>query len=341
MSLKRIAFQPLKCAKTPLKIAITGADAYSGRYISQLMEKDENITEVRSLVANVKKQAIVTPKVRSVPLEFNTKTLEESLFGSDIFICTYWMRYGFDQNLCPALDRIKMLTDVCKAVGVKRIVYVSHTKLSTSSDIGYIRAKAQAEEYIMENMDSFGFVRPCLLFGDTPEESIVANNTAYLMRRLPVMMFPRDIKKVHFQPVHVRDLAQMALNMALTEENGFIDAVGPEKMTFHQFIWAYKKSLGLKRLLWSTGLSASTVYQFTKPINILLNDFFVEEGDLKILEQDLACSELDENEGKNYWGKRSFTEWLEENKSRIGKEYINSFQRYYGTSGKRNVFSYN
>ena len=50
------------------------------------------------------------------------------------------------------------------------------------------------------------------------------------------MLFPGDSSKVHMQPVHVRDLAQMAVNLAFHENNGFIDAVGPEKLTFHEFI---------------------------------------------------------------------------------------------------------
>merc|ERR1712110_28023 len=136
-----------------------------------------------------------------------------------------------------------------------------------------INSNINSNKSISQTHQSHAFIRPCLLFGDTPSESIVANNTAYLMKKLPVMMFPGDIKSVHIQPVHVRDLAQMAVNICFDEngliesKNGFIDAVGPEKLTFYEFINAYKNSLGLKRLLINTGLPAEVIYQMTKPIN--------------------------------------------------------------------------
>ena len=243
----RFNFQALKKATQPTRIAITGADGYSGRYMTELLQSDDNVVEIRNLTQNKINQNTVQSKLTNAPLNFDcTKTLESSLSEIDVFICTYWMRYGFDKKLCPALDRIKLLTDICKNVGVKRMVYLSHTKPEKYQGIGYIKAKHDAENYISSNLDSFGFVRPCLLFGDTPSESIVANNTAYLMRRLPIMMFPGDIKKVHIQPVHVRDLAQMAVNMCFESENGFIDAVGPEKLTFYEFITAYKRVLDIR-----------------------------------------------------------------------------------------------
>ena len=350
----RYAFEPLKKATKPLKIAITGADGYSGRYMTELLLQDKNITEIRNLTQKLEKSKSNSsiPIQTNFPLNFDTdnkktSSLEKSLEGIDTFICTYWMRYGFDAGLCPALERVKSLTDAAKNAGVKKMIYVSHTQPKINTDIGYIKAKAQAEQYISQEFSDleFAFVRPCLLFGDSPSESIVANNTAYLLRKMPVMMFPGDIKKVHFQPVHVRDLAQMAVNLAVSEQKvqGFIDAVGPEKFTFHEFISLYPKflNLSLPRILLSTHLPASMIYQLTKPINFLLNDLYIEKGDLKILEQNLACSESDQVEGQRYWGTRRFSDWLDENKEQIGKEYVNSFQRYYGVDGKRDVFSFN
>jgi len=145
----------------------------------------------------------------------------------------------------PALVKVRKIIDACVAAGVKRVVYVSHTKPSVDSDIAYIRAKALAEEYIKEKMPSYGFIRPCLLFGDTPNESIVVNNMCYLFRRTPMMMFPYQALESHFQPVHVRDLAEMAVNLAMDDgpnKNRFVDAVGPEKFKFFDFANMLKKN---------------------------------------------------------------------------------------------------
>ena len=37
---------------------------------------------------------------------------------------------------------------------------------------------------------SYGFAKPCAIFGDTPGESILFNNLAYILRRAPVFAIP-------------------------------------------------------------------------------------------------------------------------------------------------------
>ena len=230
-----------------------------------------------------------------------------------------------------------------KSLGVRRIVYISHTQPSTSCGIPYIEAKASAEDYIRRKSEqtpglTHAFVRPNCLFGDSAGESIVVNNTCYLMRKLPVMLFPGGADNAFFQPVHVRDLAEMAVRVGLdTNENTHIDAVGPEKLRFPDFINLLKTGIGARTLsLAVPWLSARVVYQMTRPLNWWLDDVYVDEGDLQILGQNIACSPLDESPSNSgswgdhaSWGKLRLSDWVRENGHELGKEYINSFSRYY------------
>lgn len=138
------------------------------------------------------------------------------------------MRFS-EKGKNPALEKVKTIVDAAKDAGVNRLIYISHTQASTQSSIEYIRAKALAEEYIKSNMDSYGFIRPCAIFGDTANESLLINNIAYIARKLPLLLVPGNSDMTYFQPVHVRDLAEMAVNLAFSEKNTFVDAVGPEK----------------------------------------------------------------------------------------------------------------
>jgi len=74
----------------------------------------------------------------------------------------------------------------------------------------------------------------------------------------------------------------------------------------------------------------------TKSINYVLNDIFIDDGELDILAQDIACSNLTPEEAKEQglWGKRALSEWVEMNKNDLGNSYINTFQRYYDLKGK-------
>ena len=75
----------------------------------------------------------------------------------------------------------------------------------------------------------------------------------------------------------------------------------------------------------------------TRPLNWWLDDVYVDEGDLQILGQNIACSPLAEsptNSGSKWgdhasWGKLRLSDWVRENGHELGKEYINSFNRYY------------
>jgi len=345
--------------KPNTKVAITGAFSYSGRYITELLQRDTNIKEIRNLTnhpnRNIGKSNHLSQEldggldknqIKVYPLQFdNHYDLVQSLEGIDVLYCTFWTRFLEDSNpeeQHPALAKVKRLVDAAAEAKVSRLIYISHTQPDPSSEVKYIQGKALAEEYIRTKMPSYGFIRPCCLFGDSPDESIVVNNTAYLMRRLPLMIFPGNPNEVHFQPVHVRDLAEMAVDLAnATDEldgsspNIALDAVGPEKLKFSEFVGLIRKNLNLWCWVMPTfsnltgGLPVGLVSRLTSPINYLLDDTFVDAEDLSILVSDIACSELNPLEGSSVWGKRLFSEWLKENKDELGRSYINSYQRYY------------
>lgn len=360
-----------KAKKKETKVAVTGGSSYSGRYITDILLGDDGVSEIRSLTnrkpnhvfgrsnESGKQQAIVDKrgedKLCSYPLNFEDKNeLVRSLTGVDVIIITYWMRFfEIDGVENRALENIKTLVDACKKANVNRIVYVSHTKTITDELIKertekdsalldkisrtptYIMQKSRAELYIRENCSSFAFIRPCCLFGDSPSESIVVNNTSYIMRRLPLMIFPEDPNTYHFHPVHVRDLAEMCVNLAFRTECGFVDAVGPEKMTLYEYSSILREATGsfcffphLTGFL-AKILSVPLVYQLTRPVNYLLDDIFIDKGDLEIATQDLACSDGDPSE----WGQRSFRKWAMKNGTSLGLKYVNTFKRYYDSTG--------
>jgi hypothetical protein len=46
------------------------------------------------------------------------------------------------------------------------------------------------EDLVRKSGISYGIAKPCVIYGDTPQESILINNLAYLLRRLPVFLIP-------------------------------------------------------------------------------------------------------------------------------------------------------
>lgn len=327
-------------------VATTGAFTYSGRYLTQLLLESGRISELRNLTNHPDRKwdnvndKFKAPKVQPVtdskiiktfPLKFeNQEELVNSLKNVDVLVCTYWTRFIDQNGQIPGLANVRKLIDACVEANVRKVVYVSHTKTSVDSDITYIRSKALAEEYIKQNIKTYAFVRPCCIFGDTAHESILVNNTAYFMRRMPALLFSGDIKQKYFQPVHVRDMSQMLFEAIFDDNRVDYDAVGPEKLTFFEFASAIKDSVGPRMFgqpyfLYNSAFRPHVVYRMAQPINFFAGDTFIDEGELDILDQNLACSDGDPKD----WGKIPFTKWVAENGTDLGVEYVSSTKRYY------------
>lgn len=104
-----------------------------------------------------------------------------------------------------AINNVKTMVDCAKDAGVRKIVFFSHTNADPNSPYSYImvklyilnikliQGKGKCEEYIKSSGLEYAFVKPCTIFGDTPDESIVLNNIAYLLRTFPIFTIPGNI----------------------------------------------------------------------------------------------------------------------------------------------------
>ena len=182
-----------------MKIAVTGAFSYSGKYITErLLARGE---EVITLTGHPDRPDPFNGKVKAFPLDFNAEqTLAASLDGVDVLVNTYWVRFDRAGNTQPqAVDNTSKLIGAARAAGVKRIIHISITNPSASSPLPYFWGKAANEKTVIESGMSYAILRPTVLFG---KEDILINNIAYLLRRFPVFLIPGD-GDYRMQPVNV------------------------------------------------------------------------------------------------------------------------------------------
>lgn len=130
------------------------------------------------------------------------------------------------------IGNCKTLVDCAKQAGVERYVYTSHMQSSVDYHVKYIAGKARVEQYVKEQFkERHGIIKPCAIFGETPAESILMNNLAYLIRTFPVFAVVGD-GKYPLHPVHVEDMARLCIEAGL-DEHGLKeydwDAANPEK----------------------------------------------------------------------------------------------------------------
>ena len=299
-----------------MKIAVTGAFSYSGKYITKrLLDCGE---EVITLTAHPNRPDPFDGKVKAYPLDFDEAGMTRSLQGVDVLVNTYWVRFDKGENTQPrAVENTRKFVSAARAAGVKRIVHISIANPSAASPLPYYWGKAANEQAVMESGLSYAILRPTVLIG---KEDILINNIAFLLRRFPFFLLPGD-GSYGIQPVFVEDLADLAVEGVYSKENYVIDAVGPDSYTFKEFVRLIGKTIGAQRPVISVPprmalLAAQLLSQF-------VGDVILTPEEVKGLMANLLVSKEPAR------GKTAFKDWLEANKATVGTRYASEIKRHY------------
>jgi NADH dehydrogenase len=299
-----------------MKIAVTGAFSYSGKYITKrLLRRGE---EVITLTGHPKRPDPFGGKVEAFPLDFDPARMTHSLQGVDVLVNTYWVRFDKGENTQPrAVENTGILIKAAKAAGVKRVVHISITNPSSDSHLPYFWGKAANEKTVMESGMSYAILRPTVLVGD---EDILINNIAFLLRRFPFFALPGD-GSYRLQPVYVDDLAELAVEGVYSKENYVMDAVGPDIFTFKEMVELIGEKIGAKRPMISVPPRlALFAAQF---LSLFVRDVMLTPEEVEGLMAGLLVSK-DPPRGKTH-----LADWLKANKSRVGVMYASELKKHY------------
>jgi len=299
-----------------MKIAVTGAFSYSGKYITKrLLARGE---EVITLTGHPNRPDPFDGKVKAYSLDFDEASMTRSLHGVDVLVNTYWVRFDKGENTQPrAVENTRKLINAAKAASVKRVVHISITNPSAESHLPYFWGKAANEKTVMESGMSYAILRPTVLVGD---EDILINNIAFLLRRFPCFALPGD-GFYKLQPVYVDDVAELTVEGVYSKENYVIDAVGPDIFTFKQMIELIGEKIGAKRPLISVPPRlALFAAQF---LSLFVSDVILTPEEVDGLLAGLLVSK-EPPRGKTHLG-----DWLEANKDKVGARYASELKKHY------------
>ena len=129
-----------------MKIAVTGAFSYSGKYITKrLLEKGEDVI---TLTNHPNRPNPFNGKVKAFPLNFANETeLIGNLRGVDVLVNTYWVRFDKGTNTQPqAVENTRALVQAARKAGVKRMVHNSIANASADSQLPLYWIKAGDEK---------------------------------------------------------------------------------------------------------------------------------------------------------------------------------------------------
>jgi uncharacterized protein YbjT (DUF2867 family) len=301
---------------------VTGAFGFIGRHIARgLLESGE---AVRTITTHPGKPNPFGTAVEAAPYNFDRPAdLVASLRGATTLYNTYWIRFEYGGSTFEqAIRNTVTLFESAKRAGVERVVHISVTNPSLESPLDYYRGKARQEQALISSGLSHAIVRPTLVFGDG---DILVNNIAWLLRTFPV--FPiSGSGSYRLQPVHVRDVATIAMACGRGSHAVTLDAVGPETFTFEAFvrILASKLRPGVRFAHLPPALTIALGWL----VGGTLGDVILTRAELQGLMDEMLISEQAPN------APTRFTEWIEENWGEVGRAYSSELGRHFVWRGR-------
>jgi NADH dehydrogenase len=301
--------------------AVTGAFGYSGRYITRrLLDRGEKVI---TLTNHPHKPNPFGGAIQVAPLSFDDPAaLARSLEGVTTLYNTYWVRFPYgDMTHARAVENSRILFEAARQAGVKRVVHTSIANPSLDSSLTYYRGKAQVEAALVDTGLSHAILRPTVLFGGSdPAEDVLINNIAWLLRRFPVFGLPGD-GSYGIHPIHVEDLADLAVSLGGRADTIVMDAVGPETFTFKALVKLVAETVSSRALIVpmpkAMAMAAATV------LGWFVGDVMLTREEVIGLTGNLLYSDGPRS------GKVKLSAWLRENANLMGVRYASEVGRHF------------
>jgi uncharacterized protein YbjT (DUF2867 family) len=300
---------------------VTGALSYTGRHIATRLLEGGNA--VRTLTAHPRRDPALALRVHVQPYRFDDPVgLARSLEGVTTLYNTYWVRFVHGETRFEhAVAQSRALFTAARRAGVAKVVHVSITNPSLTSDLGYFRGKALVEEALAESGIPYGIVRPTVVFGDG---DVLINNIAWLLRHLPLFAIAGD-GCYRVRPVHVDDVARVCIEVAGRAADVVVDAVGPESFTFNGLVEAVGTAIGHSRPV--VHLPVTAVTTLARALGVGLRDALLTRDELAGLMRGLVDSDGPAT------GSIDLRTWLQENGDTLGRTYASELARHFDDAG--------
>lgn len=300
-----------------MRIAVTGAFGYTGRYIAGLLLDRDH--EVITLTGHPDRPNPFAGRVPAYPFNFDRfSALVASLRGVEVLVNTYWVRFEHGEvTFSRAVRNSRRLLEAAREAGVARVVHISITNADPQSRLPYFRGKGLLERDVRGSGLSWAILRPAVVFGP---EDILVNNIAWLLRRFPVFAIPGD-GEYGLQPIFVEDLARLAADAAEASADLLVEATGPRFHTFNEMVGLLKEAVGSRARL--VHVPAALALALSRAVNPLVGDILLTRDEVEGLLDNLLVSAAPPA------GRTSLPEWLAANRDVVGRGYASELARHY------------
>src|SRR6266700_3632553 len=271
---------------------VTGAFSYSGAAIaSELRAAGRRVRTVTGHPGRV----VQTPAGAGIevrPLDFaDPAALTEALRGARTLYNTYWVRFAHG--------------------------HVDHPVAVARSRVLFQAAVEAVEQALRDLRVSHAVLRPAILFGGN---GVLINNIAWLLRHLPVFAVG-GTGEYRIRPIHVDDLARLAVRAGGSAATETIDAVGPERPTFLELVRTIKAAVGSRSQV--IRVPAALIPAAARLLGLALRDTLLTAEEYQGMADGLADTDGPAT------GETALSQWITDHEDTLGRVYANELTRHF------------
>jgi NADH dehydrogenase len=163
----------------------------------------------------------------------------------------------------------------------------------------------------------YAVLRPGILFGG---DGVLINNIAWLLRHLPAFGVGGK-GDYRIRPVHIDDLAALAVAAGAERQDAVVDAVGPERPTFLELVTLIREAVGSRALI--LRLPGFAVPALASVLGLLLRDVLLTGDEFRAMSEGMADTDGPAT------GTISVSEWIRNHADTLGLTYANEIERHF------------
>jgi nucleoside-diphosphate-sugar epimerase len=219
-----------------IQVVITGANGFVAKHLRKyLSENNINIISIsRSDFKEYKNEFKIISK------NYNEKTIINKIKNSDVLIHLVGIgkqSVDIDYEMIN-VELTKHIVNLAKKAKIKKILYNSGLGVSTKTSVGYFISKYKAEKIIMNSGLAYTIFRPSYIVGKNDLF------TKFLKKQIKTKTIEiPGSGNYSIQPISINDVVKIifqSLN-AIKFKNKIIDLVGPDYLTFEQYVKLFSK----------------------------------------------------------------------------------------------------
>ena len=224
-----------------IKVVITGARGFVARHLRHYLSQ-QNVELISISRNNFRK---FKNESKFISKDYGEEDFLKKIKNADALI--HLVGIGkqstkMDYNTVN-VDFTKHVVNLCKKAKIPKFVYTSGLGVSSNTSLGYFISKYKAEKIIINSGLNYTIFRPSYIVGkDDPF-------TKYLKKQIKSgkIIIPGS-GSYSIQPIYINDVAEIIFQSITKNifQNKILDLVGPENITFEQYVKLFSKKTKTK-----------------------------------------------------------------------------------------------